>query len=64
MSARADGLRKREQNTRDVRINVGRAGDFVQVHISARQVDRWMKLTEPEALELAEGLLRELGQQP
>jgi hypothetical protein len=41
-----------ERETRDVVIAAARAGEYIQVRVSARSVDRYMKLTEAEARQL------------
>jgi hypothetical protein len=60
-TARVKALRKRQASTRDVHLCVAKAGDWIQVHMSARGTDRWMKLTEAEARQLVTGLQNALG---
>jgi hypothetical protein len=45
-----------ERETRDVVITAARAGEYIQVRVSARSVDRYMKLTRAEARQLADAV--------
>jgi hypothetical protein len=60
MSASVARLIAGERETRDVVITAARAGEYIQVRVSARSVDRYMKLTEAEARQMADAVARAL----